>query len=104
MVDDLATSHMQEHLSDYVHGNFSARDRRVLLTKWIGEAWEKTCANKDMVIRAFIKHGISVAVDSSEDEEININNIEDYEVESNDEDLFERSNQDESDHTVLQRE
>ena len=90
MVDDLATAHMQEHLDDYVHGNFSARDRRVLLTKWIGEAWEKTCANDDMVVRAFKKCGISVAINGSEDEEININNRDDYVVGSNtsDEDPF----------------
>ena len=96
MVDDLATSHMQEHLDDYVHGNYSAKDRRVLLTKWIGEAWEKTCADKEMVIRAFKKCGISVAIDSSEDEEININNIEDYEVESSDEDPFDQESNSET--------
>jgi len=69
MVDDLATAHM--------HGNFSARDRRVLLTKWVGEAWEKTCTNNDMTVRAFKKCRISEAIDGSEDEEININNVED---------------------------
>ena len=52
-----------------------------------------------MVIRAFKKCGISVAIDGSEDEEMNINNIEDYEVESSDEDPFESCNQEESDHT-----
>jgi len=63
-----------------MHGNFSARDRRVLLTKWIGETchWEKTCPNDDMVVRAFKKCGISVTIDGSEDEEVNTNNIEDY--------------------------
>jgi len=96
MVDDLATSHMQEHLDDYVHGNYSTKDRRVLLTKWIGEAWEKTCADKEMVIIAFKKCGISVAIDSSEDEEININNIEDYEVESSDEDPFDQESNSET--------
>jgi len=38
-----------------------------------------------MVIRAFKKCGISVAIDGSEDEEININNVEDYKVEKSDE-------------------
>ena len=38
-----------------------------------------------MVIRAFKKCGISVAIDGSEDEEININNVEDYKVENSDE-------------------
>ena len=41
-----------------------------------------------------------MAIDGSEDDEININNIEDYEVESSDEDPFESCNQqEESDHT-----
>ena len=79
-------------------GTFFARDRRVLLNKWIGEAWEKTCTNKDMVIKAFKKCGVSMAIYGSEDEEMNINNIEDYEVESSEEDPFESCNQEESDH------
>ena len=88
-VDDLATSHMQENLDDYVHGNFSAKQQRILLTAWIGEAWEKICANKDMIIRGFRKCGISVAVDGSEDNDINIKELENYQVDSDDDDPFE---------------
>ena len=88
LVDDLATSHMQENLDDYVHGNFSAKQRRILLTAWIGEAWEKTCANRDMIIRGFRKCGISVAVDGSEDNDINIKGLENYKVDSDDDDPF----------------
>ena len=80
---------MQENLDDYVHGNFSAKQRRILLTAWIGEAWEKTCANKDMIIRGFRKCGISVAVDGSEDNDINIKELENYQVDSDDDDPFE---------------
>ena len=89
LVDDLATSHMQENLDDYVHGNFSAKQQRILLTAWIGEAWEKTCANKDMIIRGFRKCGISVAADGSEDNDINIKELENYQVDSDDDDPFE---------------
>ena len=85
LVDDLATSHMQENL---VHGNFSAKQRRILLTAWIGEAWEKTCANRDMIIRGFRKYGISVAVDGSEDNNYNIKGLENYQVDSDDDDPF----------------
>ena len=79
---------MQENLDDYVHGNFSAKQRRILLTAWIGEAWEEPCANKDMIIRGFRKCGISVAVDGSEDN-INIKKLENYKVDSDDNDPFE---------------
>ena len=87
-VDELATTHMEANVSDYLHGNFTASERRILLTKWIGEAWEKVAANKDMVIRGFKKCGVSVAINGSEDNEINIKDLEDYEVESDDDDPF----------------
>ena len=86
LIDELATSHMQENLDDYVHGNISAKQRRILLTTWIGEAWEKTCANRDMVVRGF---GISLAIDVSEDDDINIKAIENYQVDGGDDDPFE---------------
>ena len=38
LIDDLATSHMQENLNDYVHENISAKQHRILLTTWLGEA------------------------------------------------------------------
>ena len=89
LIDDLATSHMQENLDDYVHGNVSTKQRRILLTARIGEAWEKTCANRDMVVRGFRKCGISLAIDGSEDNDINIKGIENYQVDSGDDDPFE---------------
>ena len=62
LVDDPATSHMQENRDDYyVYGNFSAKQQRILPTAWTGEAWEKTCANRDMIIRGYKKCNISVA-------------------------------------------
>ena len=33
VVDTIATAHMEAHVTDYLHGNFSASDRRILLTK-----------------------------------------------------------------------
>ena len=53
----------------------------MLLTAWIGEAWEKICANRDMVIRGFRKCGISLSTDGIEDN-INIKGIENYQVDS----------------------
>ena len=66
---------MQENLDDYVHGNVSAKQCRLLLTTWIGETWKRTCANRDMVVRGFRKCGISLAIDGSEDDDINIKGI-----------------------------
>ena len=75
-VDTTATAHMEAHVTDYLHENFSTSERRILLTKWIRQAWEEVSAEKDMVIRGFRKCGISVAIDSSEDDEINIKGLE----------------------------
>ena len=95
-VDTIATSHVEAHVDDYLHGNFTASERRILLTKWIGQAWEEVSANKDMVIRGFWKCGISIAIDGSEDNEINIKDLENYEIESDDDDPFATSDDDDS--------
>ena len=30
-------------MSKWIDGKFSASERRILITKWIGEAWEQLC-------------------------------------------------------------
>ena len=80
---------MLNNLDLYVHRKFTAGERHILLSKWVGEAWEEVCAKPEMIIRSFRKCGISVAVDGSEDEVININGVDDYTVgsiESSDDD------------------
>ena len=54
----------------------------MLSTKWVGGAWEELSTKMDMVIRSFIKCGISVPPDGSRDDEINLNG---YTVDSEDE-------------------
>jgi len=79
----------EAHVSDYLHANFIASQRRILFTKWIGQGWEEVSAKKDMVVRGFKKCGIcgiSVAIDGSEDNEIHIKDLEGYKVESDDDD------------------
>ena len=80
----LATEHMQDNLDAYVKGQFNASARRVLFTKWVGEAWEDVSANSDMVIRSFKKTGIALAVDGSEDGVVNIKDLEGYKIEESD--------------------
>lgn len=84
-IDAMANSHLQENLDDYVKGRISASERRILFTKWVGKAWEEMSRKKDMIIRSFKKCGISVAIDGSEDDEINIESLEDYAVGESDE-------------------
>jgi len=54
-VDNLATAHVESHTSSYVHGSFTASNCRILLTQWIGKAWEEVSANNARVMRGFKK-------------------------------------------------
>lgn len=73
---------MSEHLDKYVNNGFTASDRRVLITKWVGEAWARHSQKKDMTKRAFKKCGVSTAIDGSEDSCISIRGLEGYTVRS----------------------
>ena len=84
-VERQATMYLQENLDSYVTGKINASERRVLFTKWVGKAWEDVSSKVEMVVRSFRKCGISVAIDGSEDSDININGLENYSVESDDE-------------------
>jgi len=66
---------LEENTDDYLYGNFTVSERRILLTKWIGQVWEEVAEN--MVIREFKKCGVSVSIDGSEDNEIHIEDLED---------------------------
>ena len=73
---------MQDNLDSYVTGKITAGERRILLTKWVGEAWAEISSQKEMIVRSFQKTGISLPIDGSGDHLIHIEGIEDYQVES----------------------
>ena len=79
-VDRLATTHLQENLQDYVRGSIPAGQRRFLFTQWIGQAWQEVSAKKEMVMRSFQKCGISLPIDGSKDDELNINSLPNYKI------------------------
>lgn len=59
-------------------------------------AWAEVSANKSMIRRAFEKCGISVPIDGSGDQLINIKGLSDYTVEE-DEGLYEMDTDNDSD-------
>ena len=77
-IEKLAMQHMHDHLNDYLSGKLSASEQRVLFTRWIGQAWQETSANKEVIVRSFKKCGISTAIDGSEDYQISIPGLEGY--------------------------
>ena len=66
-VESTAAQHMEENLNKYLNGKFTAGERRVLLTKWVGDAWEELSGKKEIAVRAFKKCGISTAADLSDE-------------------------------------
>ena len=48
------------------------------MTKWVGEAWSKVGKMKDSIIRSFQKCGLSVALDGSENDGVNIEGLPEY--------------------------
>lgn len=61
----------------------TAGQQRVLFTKWIEQAWKETAANEKMVVQAFKKCVISVAINESENAEINIAGLDNYCINTN---------------------
>ena len=89
--------HMKENMELYMKGKITASQRRVLLSKWIGEAWESI--DRDSIVRGFKKLGISTALDGSEDDQINIPKLPDYQMPSAEEEqeFFLMTDEDSSD-------
>ena len=52
------------------------------MTKWVGEAWSKVGKMKDSIIRSFKECGLSVALDGSENDEVNIEGLPEYQMPS----------------------
>ena len=48
------------------------------MAKWVGEAWSKVGKMKDSIIRSFQKCGLSVALDGSENDGVNIEGSPEY--------------------------
>ena len=79
-IQNLCAKHFAKNMNDYMTRKLSASDHYVLMTKWIGGAWEKCTADSYTTICAFRNYGISLSIDGSEDECINIHGLEGYQV------------------------
>ena len=77
---------MHANIELYASSRITARDRRTLITKWVGTAWSEVSSKKEVIVRALKKCGISVPIDGSEDHEINIRGLDNYHVEPPEED------------------
>jgi len=70
---------MKANIQKWQTGKFSASERRILISKWVANATEATYNNAH-IPRIFQKCGISLPVDGSQDDQINIRDLENYSV------------------------
>ena len=54
-VRELFKQHLDANLELCVDGKLTAGERRVLTTKWVGEAWERVKKQKDLIKCSFKK-------------------------------------------------
>ena len=53
-IEELADQYIDENEREWVEGKYSVSQRRVLLTKWVGQAWEDIRdEDSDMIRQAF---------------------------------------------------
>src|SRR5712671_4536918 len=80
-IEELADQYIDEHEVEWVEGKYTVGQRRVLLTKWVGQAWDDIHAEDgDMIRRAFKQVGLGLPIDGSHDHEIKIKDFLEVEV------------------------
>ena len=60
------------------HDKITARQRRILMTKWAGAAWRVLVKDRDFIKRLFQKTGCLITIDGSDDDMIKPQRLEDY--------------------------
>ena len=56
-------------------GKHTASDKRILITQWVGSAWEKLFTNESFHSDRYFEHtGCLLTLDGSEDDKVNIHN------------------------------
>jgi hypothetical protein len=53
---------------------------RILVSKWVGQAWQKVSADREFMINTFRKTGLSLPIDGSKDHEMSFLDVEDLEI------------------------
>lgn len=59
------------NLAQWENGTLTASERRILISNWVGKAWEKLCNEKaDFIRRAFVKTGSGLTLSGEDDDKI----------------------------------
>jgi hypothetical protein len=80
-IEELADQYIDEHEREWIEGKYSIGQRRDLLTKWVGEAWEDMHAeDREMLRQIFEQVGLGLPIDGSQDHKIKIKDFLGVEV------------------------
>ena len=80
-VDDLFNEHLTANLNAYLDGTIPAKRRRVLMMKWVGQAWQEVSASLQEQIKAVSQSiGISFPTDSCEDNLVKLRGLPEYRI------------------------
>lgn len=80
-IEELADQYIDEHEVEWIEGKYTVGQRRVLLTKWVGQAWgDMHAEDSDMICQAFKQVGLGLPIDGSQDHEIKIKDFPDVRV------------------------
>jgi hypothetical protein len=75
-IEDFEDQWVDDHFDEWKAGKYSVGDRRILLTKWVGEAWELVHEHhKDAIIKTFQNVGLSLNPDGSQDHLLSIRDL-----------------------------
>jgi hypothetical protein len=81
VIEELADQYIDENEREWVEGKYSVSQRRVLLTRWVVQAWEDMHSEDgDMIRQAFVQVGLGLPIDGSQDHEIKIKDFPDVQV------------------------
>jgi hypothetical protein len=53
---------------------------RILISKWVGQAWAEVSADREFMIDTFRKTGLSLPIDGSKDHEMKFLDVENLEI------------------------
>ena len=54
--------HLDKNVNRYMKGDTKVRERRILLTQWVTNAWSHLCSKREMIQRSFKKGGLNNAL------------------------------------------
>jgi hypothetical protein len=75
-IEEFEDQWVDEHFDEWKANKFNVGQRRVLLTQWVGQAWEKLHKyHQNAIIKTFQNVGLSLPPDGSKDDQLHIQDL-----------------------------